>query len=75
MKEKQGQNIGHRYIELYAMTYDEFCEFRKLQRKICEMPLKEGGSGVKLIGCLTLGNKERALLLRGLPFRVTHEQV
>ena len=40
MKEKQGQNIGRRYIELYAMTYDEFCEFRKLQRKTSEMPPK-----------------------------------
>ena len=75
MKEKQGQNIGHRYIELSAMTYNESCEFRKLQRKISEMPPKDGGGGLKLTGCVTFGNKERALLLRGLPFRVTHEQV
>lgn len=58
------------------MTYSDFCEFRNLQRKISETPPKEGGGGgFKLTGCVTLGNKERALLLRGLPFRVTHEQI
>ncbi len=30
-KEKQGQNIGHRYVELYIMSAQDFSDFEKNQ--------------------------------------------
>lgn len=57
------------------MSYNEYLEFSKLQAKVGDAVKEAQIQGVKLTGCVTYTNKEKALLLRGLPFRVTHEQV
>ncbi len=61
-KEKQGQNIGHRWIELFQLTYREFSDFETEQtsRKF-----------VRLANYITEANASRVVKLRGLPFNVT----
>jgi RNA recognition motif-containing protein len=66
MSEKQGQNIGHRYIELYVISYGDYIEFKNSQSSY---------NVVKLSKYVTSVNKKRALVMRGLPFKVSVEDI
>ena len=66
MSEKQGQNIGHRYIELYVISYGDYLEFKNSQTTY---------NVVKLSKYITSSNKKRALVMRGLPFKVAVEDI
>ena len=66
MSEKQGQNIGHRYIELYVISYGDYLEFKNSQTSY---------NVVKLGKYITSVNKKRALVMRGLPFKVSVEDI
>ena len=65
MNDKQGNNIGHRYIELYVKTYGEFLEFKESQSQ----------SQHRLAKYINSDNKHRALVMRGLPFKVIVDQI
>jgi len=64
MTEKQGQNIGHRYIELYVISFGDYIEFKNSQTQ---------HNVIRLSKYINAQNKKRALVMRGLPFRVTIE--
>ena len=66
MNEKQGQNIGHRYIELYVISFGDYLEFKNSQSSY---------NVVRLSKYITPSNRKNCLVMRGLPFRVTIEQI
>ena len=65
MNEMQGKYIGSRYLQLYQVTYGEYQEFQGAFRS----------NDVKLSKYITSSNKQRALLMRGLPFKVTRDEI
>ena len=60
MRDKQGNHIGVRYIELYSITYGEFLNFSESQL------IKKS---VRLATFITETNYKRTIKLRGLPFQ------
>eukprot|EP00349_Pseudokeronopsis_sp_Brazil_P008477 CAMPEP_0202956076 /NCGR_PEP_ID=MMETSP1396-20130829/633_1 /ASSEMBLY_ACC=CAM_ASM_000872 /TAXON_ID= /ORGANISM="Pseudokeronopsis sp., Strain Brazil" /LENGTH=178 /DNA_ID=CAMNT_0049672943 /DNA_START=367 /DNA_END=903 /DNA_ORIENTATION=+ len=66
-KERQGRNIGHRYIELFVMSNGDYQDFEKIQtfsRKT-----------VKLMGQVQPGERNKAIKVRGLPYSVTEDDI
>jgi RNA recognition motif-containing protein len=63
-REKQGQNIAHRWIELYQITLQDYFNFDQMQQH---------RRTVKLSKYLNESNISRVAKLRGLPFSVTVE--
>lgn len=71
--ELDGKYIGSRYVNLYPMNYGDYMRFNA------------GGNGgggsrapkedVALTGKVNDGNKDRAICIRGLPFRVKVEEI
>jgi len=71
--ELDGKYIGSRYVNLFPMAYKDYLKFNA------------GGNGGKVVkreqvdvslkGKANDGNKDRALVLRGMPFRVKLEEI
>ena len=53
---------------MYLISFADYLEFQRSQTK-------EVGNAVRLSEHVTANNVKRALLMRGLPFRVQHEQI
>ena len=66
MIEKQGQKIGHRWIELYQMSYNDYKNFDSVQadQRI-----------VRLQSYITPTNAHRCVKLRGLPYNCSVENI
>lgn len=67
-----GQHVGSRYVDLNVITYSDYKRFNK--------PNDFGGNRanskpVKLANYVDEGNQDRALVMRGLPYRATTETV
>lgn len=67
-KEKQGQNIGHRYVELYIMSAQDFNDFEKNQ-------FYSTKKTVRLAGQVNPEDRNKVLKVRGLPYSVTEEDI
>ena len=67
----EGKYIGSRYVNLYVISYGDYLKFNA------------GGSGgsnfekkdISLMGKVNDGNRDRALVVRGMPFRVKLEEI
>jgi RNA recognition motif-containing protein len=70
MAKNQGQYVGARYVELSLISYGDYTRFNG-------PPSKGGnqGSYVKLSKFVTADNKDRALVMRGLPYKVEPEDI
>jgi len=66
IKERQGQHIGHRWIELFLIHPDEYAGFDEKQLS---------NYSVSLAKFITPQNKAKTLKLRGLPFNVREEEI
>jgi len=72
-----GQHVGSRYVDLSVITYGDYKRFNKPQ----DGGGRNGGGGyggskpVKLSNYVNDDNKERALVMRGLPYRVTTDVI
>jgi RNA recognition motif-containing protein len=66
MNDLQGEHVGDRYVELSLITYGDYSRFNG--------PASEG-SDVKLSRFVGHDNKERCLVCRGLPYRVTVQEI
>ena len=66
MNEKQGQNVGSRWVELYQMPYSQYSSFQddQLQQKT-----------VSLKSFLTEENVTRCVKLRGIPYQATQQDI
>jgi RNA recognition motif. (a.k.a. RRM, RBD, or RNP domain) len=67
LKERQGYNIGKRYIELYNMYYKDFREFEKNQGS--------NSRNVRLAGKVEPADRYKVLKVRGLPYSVTEDDI
>lgn len=70
--EKDGNNIGSRWIELYLITvaqYKSFEVYAFAERSMSQKPT------TNMKSYLTKENRQNALRLRGLPFNVTEEDI
>jgi len=69
MDEMQGGHVGTRYVELSVITYGDYMKFNG----------PSGGSGngtfVRLSKFVSNDNKERCVVMRGLPYKVTAEEI
>ena len=61
MVEKQGQNIGHRWVEIYQQTYADYLTFHEGQKM---------QKFTRAASYVTDNNRARCVKLRGLPFQV-----
>lgn len=66
MNEKQGQNVGSRWVELYQMPYSQYLNFMEDQLSQKTVLLKN---------YLNEGNLRRAVKLRGIPYAATSAEV
>ena len=66
MNEKQGQNVGSRWVELYQMPYSQYESFAddQLQQKT-----------VALKNFLNEENLHRCVKLRGIPYQASQQDV
>ena len=66
MNEKQGQNVGSRWVELYQMPYSQYSSFQddQLQQKT-----------VSIKSFLTEENVTRCVKLRGIPYQATQQDI
>ena len=62
LNELQGQNIGHRWIELYNISYQDWQSFGDEQMY---------SKNINIRSFVTAENIDRAVKLRGMPFHVT----
>jgi len=65
-----GQHVGSRYVDLNVISYGDYKKFNK--------PIGGGNFGakaVKLSNHVNDDNQDRALVMRGLPYRSTVETV
>jgi len=65
-KEMHGHHIGDRYVELSLITYGDYSKFNGPG---------SGGNTTKLSKYVGPDNQDRALVMRGLPYRVTDDDV
>eukprot|EP00347_Sterkiella_histriomuscorum_P011323 403372892 len=65
-QQRQGQSIGHRWIELYQITIADYQNFEEMQKQ---------RRTVKLGKYITDSNRERIMKLRGLPFQVQPDDI
>ncbi|CDW73355.1 UNKNOWN [Stylonychia lemnae] len=74
---KQGQNIAHRWIQLYQMTVSDYAAFD--QKYCCQilnlMFSQQTRKTVKLNKYITEQNMNRVMKLRGLPYSITCEEI
>ena len=61
-----GQYIGTRYVELDTMSYAEYSTFKR----VGAANANNATNIVKLSNLIDSDNQERALLMRGLPYRI-----
>lgn len=62
----QGQNIGHRWIELYNISFHDWSTFGDEQLN---------SRNINLRSFINNTNIDRAVKLRGMPFHVTPNEV
>lgn len=74
-KEMHKQYIGQRYVDLSIISYDEYKNFNSQGKPTGGNYGGEQGSYVKLFNCVNGDNEFRSLVLRGLPYRVTIEEI
>lgn len=67
LNDKQGGHMGNRYIELYLISLGEYHEQR--------MQVATTQSEVRLQKYVTQTNKQRVILVRGLPFKIQTEEL
>ena len=79
--ELDGKYLGPRYVGLMALNYGDFCKYKsRLERNAAG---GDGGAGgdygpkpdVLLSGRLTEATKEKALMMRGCPWRVQVDEI
>ena len=66
MNEKQGQNVGSRWVELYQIPYSEFESFLEDQLNCKTVNLKN---------FLNEENIHRCVKLRGIPYQASQQDV
>lgn len=66
MNEKQGQNVGSRWVELYAMSFAQFESFMDDQLNCKTVNLKN---------FLNEENLNRCVKLRGIPYQASDQDV
>ena len=77
----QKQNIGARWVQLYTMSYKDYLNFNKGQGSggsggsNSYSSGADDGEGVKLGDHVNAENKEKSLVMRGLPWRVTVDEI
>jgi len=67
MNEMQGKFIGPRYVQLFQVSFGEYNDFKGA-------PVPHPSTN-KLASYITSSNKQRALVMRGLPFKVSVAQI
>lgn len=72
MNQMQGQYIGNRYVELSLISYGDYSRFNGPPAGSYG---GNPGSYVKLSKYVGPDNKDRALVLRGLPYKVESEDI
>jgi heterogeneous nuclear ribonucleoprotein F/H len=79
MEALQKQNIGSRWVQLSPMSYKDYLGFNKAQSRGSGGDRGSGGGGggedVKLSDHVNDGNKDKTLVMRGLPWKVTMEEI
>lgn len=69
------QYIKDRYVDLSVISYEDYLNFNNHSSRGGSKTNYTQGSYVKISQCVNNDNVERALILRGLPYRISVEQV
>lgn len=73
MTKQQGQYVGSRYVELSLITYGDYTRFNG--GPVAGNYGGQPGSYVKLSNYVGPDNKDRALVMRGLPYKVEADDI
>jgi len=66
-KERQGRNVGHRYVELFVMSLRDYTDFEKTQFV--------AKKNVRLAGQVHPSDRNKVLKVRGLPYSVIEDDI
>lgn len=72
MAKNQGQYVGSRYVELSLISYGDYTRFNGPPAGTYG---GNPGSYIKLSKYVSADNKDRALVMRGLPYKVEPEDI